>query len=142
VLLDPVGIGPIHMLGFMLWGVPVLLGAWAPERVRLRMAKRFRMALLEDKRAIRLALRGQIDHPPRIPRLLPFADEELASIDRPVCVLVGAHTEVFDVDEVVARAQRLVPGATVATVPDAGHAFPVDHVGLVVSYVEGMVPPP
>src|SRR4051812_12805458 len=138
VLLDPVGIGPIHMVGFMLWGVPVLLGALAPERVRRRMAKRFRMALLEDERAIRLALSGQFNHPPRIPRLLPFGDDELRSIDRPVSVLFGARTEVFDVDEVVGRAERLIPAATVATVPDAGHAFPLDNVELVVSYVQRM----
>jgi pimeloyl-ACP methyl ester carboxylesterase len=137
VLLDPVGLGSIHMLGFLLWGVPVLLGAWAPERVRLGMAKRFRMPLLEDKRAIRLAFSGQINHPPRIPRLLPFTDGELRAIDRPVAVLVGDHTEMFDVGEVVGRA-GLIPAATVATVPNAGHAFPVDHVELVVSHIERM----
>jgi pimeloyl-ACP methyl ester carboxylesterase len=136
VLLDPVGISPLHMLGFMLWGIPVLLGAKAPERLRLRMAKRFRMPLLEDKRAIGLALAGQFNHPPRIPRLLPFNDDELTSISAPVAVLVGEHTEPFDADELVDRAEQLMSTATVATVPEAGHAFPVDHVDLVTSYIE------
>jgi pimeloyl-ACP methyl ester carboxylesterase len=138
ILLDPVGIGPLHMLGFMLWGFPVLLGAYAPERVRLWMAKRFRMALLEDRRAIRLALHGQINHPPRIPRLLPFTDEELRSIEAPVAVLVGERTEPFDADEVTSRARKLIAKGSVALVPDAGHAFPVDHVDLVLSYVAQM----
>ncbi len=98
VLLDPVGIGPLHLLGFMLWGVPVLLGAVAPERVRHWMAGRLRMPLLDDKRAIRMALMGQLSHPPRIPRLLPFADDELRSIEAPVAVLVGAKSEPFDAE--------------------------------------------
>ena len=136
VLLDPVGIGDLHMLGFMLWGVPVLLGAFAPERLRLRMAKRFRTALLEDKRAIRLALYGQFNHPPRIPRLLPFIDDELRSIRLPVTVLVGERTEPFDAEEVVTRAETLIPHATVALVPSAGHAFPLDHVDCVISRIE------
>jgi len=136
VLLDPVGIGQLHRLGFMLWGVPVLLGAGAPERVRHWMAKRFRMALLDDKRAIRMALSGSLNHPPRIPKLLPFTDDELRSITSPVAVLVGDKTEVFDADEVVTRAETLIPQATVARVPDAGHAFPLDHVDLVLASVE------
>jgi pimeloyl-ACP methyl ester carboxylesterase len=138
VLLDPVGIGALHVLGFMLWGVPVLLGAVAPEPVRHWMARRFRMALLDDKRAIRMALSGQINHPPRIPRLLPFTDDELRSIASPVAVLVGERTEPFDADEVASRARTHIPDVTVSLVPDAGHAFPVDHVDLVLSYVEQM----
>jgi pimeloyl-ACP methyl ester carboxylesterase len=138
VLLDPVGIGKLHMLGFMLWGVPVLLGAAAPERVRHWMARRYRMALLEDKRAIRMALMGQLNHPPRIPRLLPFADDELRSITSPVTVLVGEKTEPFDADEVLTRADALIPDVTTALVPNAGHAFPLDHVDLVVSSVVRM----
>jgi pimeloyl-ACP methyl ester carboxylesterase len=136
VLLDPVGIGQLHMLGFMLWGVPVLLGALAPGPVRRWIARRFRMPLLNDKRATRLMLKGQFNHPPRIPRLLPFTDDELQSIAVPVAVLVGDRTEPFDTDELVTRAEITIPHATVARVPDAGHAFPVDHIDLVLSYVE------
>jgi pimeloyl-ACP methyl ester carboxylesterase len=138
LLLDPVGIGPLHMLGFMLWGVPVLLGAYAPQRVRQWMAKRFRMALLNDKRAIRLTLYGQVNHPPRIPRLLPFTDDELRSISSPVTVLVGERTEPLDADEVITRAKTFIPQVNVALVPDAGHAFPVDHIDLVLSHIEHM----
>lgn len=136
LLLDPVGIGRLHMLGFMLWGVPVLLGAFAPGPLRRWIARRFRMPLLNDKRAIRLTLYGQVNHPPRIPRLLPFTDDELCSIDVPVAVLIGERTEPFDPDEVVARAKATIPHASVALVPGAGHAFPVDHIDLVLTYVE------
>jgi pimeloyl-ACP methyl ester carboxylesterase len=102
------------------------------------MAKRFRMALLEDKRAIRLALHGQINHPPRIPRLLPFTDHELLSITAPVVVLVGERTEPLDANELTTRARTLIRSVDVALVPDAGHAFPLDHVELVLSYVNQM----
>jgi pimeloyl-ACP methyl ester carboxylesterase len=138
LLLDPVGIGRLHLLGFMLWGVPVLLGTYAPRPVQQSMARRFRMPLLNDKRAMRLMLHGQINHPPRIPRLLPFTDDELRAVAVPTAVLVGARTEAFDADEVVTRAKATLPHASVALVPDAGHAFPVDHIDLVVSYVEQM----
>ncbi|MGZ4714971.1 MAG: alpha/beta fold hydrolase [Acidimicrobiia bacterium] len=136
VLLDPVGIAPLHLLDFMLWGVPVLLGAAAPGPVRRWIGRRLRMPLLEDKRATRLMLHGQFNHPPRIPRLLPFEDDDLRSIAAPTAVLVGERTEPFDADELVARAKATIPHVTVAMVPDAGHAFPVDHVDLVLSYLE------
>jgi pimeloyl-ACP methyl ester carboxylesterase len=135
VLLDPVGISELHMLRFMLWGVPVLLGARAPAPVRQWMARRFRMPLLDDKRAIRLALYGQINHPPRIPRLLPFTDDELRSITVPSAVLVGEKTEPFDANELISRAKTLIPHANVKLVPNAGHAFPLDHIDLVLSYI-------
>ena len=135
VLLDPVGIGELHVLRFVLWGAPVLLGALAPAPVRQWMARRLRMPLLEDKRAIRLALYGQINHPPRIPRLLPFTDDELRSITVPIAVLVGDKTEPFDANELIHRAKTLIPQAKVKRVPNAGHAFPVDHVDLVLSYI-------
>ncbi len=135
VLLDPVGISPLHMLGFMLWGVPVLLGAAAPQPMRRWLARRLRMPLLDDKRATRLMLNGQFNHPPRIPRLLPFEDDELRAIGVPTAVLVGERTEPFDAAELVARAQRTIPRVNVALVPDSGHAFPLDHVDLVLSYL-------
>jgi len=50
------------------------------------------MPLLDDKRATRLMLSGQFNHPPRIPRLLPFEDDELRSIGAPTVVLGGART--------------------------------------------------
>lgn len=136
LLLDPVGIGHLHMLGFMLSGVPVLLGAFAPGPLRRRIARRFRMPLLNDQRALRLMLSGQINHPPRIPRLLPFSDDELRSIALPTTVLIGERTEPFDADEVATRAKTTIPHASVAFVPDAGHAFPVDHIDLVLSNLE------
>ncbi len=135
VLLDPVGIGDLHILRFMCWGVPVLLGAFAPAPVRRSMARRFRMPLLDEKRAIRLALYGQLNHPPRIPRLLPFSDDELRSITIPTAVLVGEKTEVFDAHELINRARTLIPHADVTLVPNAGHAFPLDHIDLVLSYL-------
>jgi pimeloyl-ACP methyl ester carboxylesterase len=93
------------------------------------------MPLLEDKRAIRLMLSGQVNHPPRIPRLLPFSDDELCSIALPIAVLIGERTEPFDADEVVTRANTLIPDASVALVPGAGHAFPVDHIDLVLTHL-------
>ena len=60
----------------------------------------------------------------------------------PVVVLVGERTEPFDVDEVVGRAATSIPNVRVAVVPGAGHAFPVDHVDLVLSYVASVAGAP
>jgi pimeloyl-ACP methyl ester carboxylesterase len=135
LLLDPVGIGALHMLRFAMSGVPVLLGGFAPNPLRRWIASRFRMPLVNDKQTIRLTLRGQINHPPRIPRLMPFSDDELQSVMVPATVLAGEKTEPFDPDELVHRASELIRHAHVALVPDAGHAFPADHVDLVLGHL-------
>jgi pimeloyl-ACP methyl ester carboxylesterase len=66
---------------------------------------------------------------------LPFTDHELRSITVPVTVLIGEKTEPFNADEVSSRAKALIPHANVELVPNGGHAFPVNHVELVLSYL-------
>jgi pimeloyl-ACP methyl ester carboxylesterase len=55
-------------------------------------------------------------------------------------VLVGERTEPLDADEVITRAKTFIPQVNVALVPDAGHAFPVDHIDLVLSHIEQLTP--
>lgn len=135
VLLDPVGVGRLHIFGFVLRAIPMLVGAVAPTPARRWIANHFRLPILNDKRIVRLMLYGQVNHPPRIPRLMPFTDNELKSIAVSMTVLVADHTEAFDAHAVVARTQATIPDATVTLVPDAGHGFPLNRVDLVLAAI-------
>jgi pimeloyl-ACP methyl ester carboxylesterase len=123
VLFDPGGIAPLQFLRFMLWGLPILFGSLAPAPVRRWIGRRFRMPLLEDREVMRMALYGQLHHRARFPRPVTYTDDELRSISMPVTLLVGEKTEVFDADELISRARRLLPHASVEVVPGAGHAL-------------------
>jgi pimeloyl-ACP methyl ester carboxylesterase len=127
VVFDPVGIAPLQLLKFLLWGLPILFGSLCPAAVRRRLARRFRMPLLEDWRIMRMALHGQLHHPPRFPPLLPFSDDELRSINAPVVVVVGEKSEMLDAALIVERARSLIPAAQTIVVRDAGHALTVSH---------------
>src|SRR3954471_3217715 len=127
VVFDPVGIAPLQLLRFFLWGVPIMLGSLCPARVRHWIAVRFRMPLLEDKRIMRMALYGNLHHPARFPPLLPFTDEELRSIPVPVVVVVGEKSEMLDPRVIVDRARTLIPTVETDVVSSAGHALTVSH---------------
>ena len=127
ILFDPVGIAPLQLLKFFMWGLPILFGSLFPAFVRRRIARRFRMPLLEDRRIMRMALHGQLHHPPRFPPLLPFTDAELRSISVPVVVVVGEKSEMLDARLIVDRARALIPTTEIFTVAGAGHALTVSH---------------
>lgn len=127
VLLDPLGIAPLRLGRFLLWGVPVLAGALAPAFLRRRIGRRLRNPMLEDKRASRLVLCGMTRHVPGYPLFRALTDEKLAAITAPVHVLVADRSEPFDSTELARRADALVGCAHVTTVPDAGHALTVSH---------------
>jgi pimeloyl-ACP methyl ester carboxylesterase len=135
VLLDPVGIADLSMLGFMLWGLPVLFGSMLPNPFRRWIARWKRMPLLEDKAVMRMGLYGNLHHVPGFPPLRSFSDEELRSITVPVTILVGEKTEVMDADVVVQRARALLPHADVEVVAGAGHALTASHEELCASRV-------
>ena len=96
-----------------------------PTPLRRMAAKRLRMPLLEDRRLLRLALRGQLGHRPQLLRPQPIGDGDLRSISVPVALVVGAESEVFPPDAVIERIRSLVPTARIQAVPDAGHAVSV-----------------
>lgn len=145
VLYDPVGIAPLQMLKFLLWGVPLLIGSMFPAPVRRWIGRRFRMPLLEDKRIMRMALHGQLHHPPRLPPLHPFSDDELRSISVPVIVIVGEKSEMLDAALIVERARTCIPRTETVTIRGAGHALTVSHfeecIAPLVRHVEAATSP-
>jgi pimeloyl-ACP methyl ester carboxylesterase len=130
VLLDPGGIAPLQMLRFMLWGLPVLLGALAPARVRRRLARRLRNPLLENKRASLLLLHGMVCHVPGFPLLKPLSDDELRAVSAPVTLLIATESEPFDPNLLAARAEALLPQVSIEHIPGAGHALTVSHLDI------------
>ena len=124
-LLEPAGVVPVRMLRFLVWGMAAMFSSLLPTPLRRLAAKRLRMPLLEDRRLLRLALRGQLGHRPQLLRPQPIADADLRSISVPVAVVVGAKSEVFPPEAVIDRFGALVPSARIQSVPNAGHAVSV-----------------
>jgi pimeloyl-ACP methyl ester carboxylesterase len=56
-----------------------------------------------------------------------FSDEELADIDAPTLLLMGADTELYDPDDAATRARRLIPDVETIIVPDAQHGLPFQY---------------
>lgn len=130
VLLDPLGIAPLHMLRFMAWGLPVLVGSLAPAPVRSWLGRRLRNPLLENKRASRVILHGMVGHAPGFPLFKPLSDEELRAVSVPVALLIATESEPFDPHLLAARADALLPQVSIESVPDAGHALTVSQVDI------------
>ncbi|MEM8925895.1 MAG: alpha/beta hydrolase [Actinomycetota bacterium] len=128
VVFDPVGVVKLRLMRFMAMGAWGLLGMAAPDRVRRGIGRRFHQPLLADKQALRLFGHGQRHHPPKLPPLPVFSDDELASIATPLRVVVGARTTVFDVEKLIERVNTVVPGGEARLLPDAAHGFSMTHV--------------
>ena len=126
LLVEPVGLAPVHFARFLRWGTSVLLASLLPRPLRIRAARRLRMPLLADARAMRLLRRGQLSHRFR-PEPSPLTEDELARITVPVTLLVAEHSEIHDSELVVERAQRHLPDVRSRIVPGAGHALPISH---------------
>lgn len=130
MLIDPVGLAPLNMGGFLRWGFAVLFSSLLPAGGRRRAAARLGMPVLENKRAMQMVRRGQMSHRFR-PEPSPFSDEELSSINAPVTVLVGERSAIHDPHAVVQRARRLMPDVDARVVAGAGHGLPLSHVDQV-----------
>jgi pimeloyl-ACP methyl ester carboxylesterase len=131
LLVDPVGIVPVRLLRFMLWGVPTLLASLLPGPPRRVAAKILRMPLLEDERVLRLALYAQVNHRTRLLRPDPLSDDQLRSIEQPVMLILGAKSQVVPAAEVRARVEALLPRVEVDVVPGAGHAVALSHLARI-----------
>jgi pimeloyl-ACP methyl ester carboxylesterase len=127
VLLDPLGVAPLNMLRFMVWGLPVVLGLLAPAPVRGWLGRRLRNPLLENKRASRLILLGAVGHVPGFPLFKPLNDDELCAVSVPVALLIATQSEPFDPKLLAVRADALLPQVSIERVSDAGHALTVSH---------------
>ncbi|HKE77286.1 MAG TPA: alpha/beta fold hydrolase [Acidimicrobiales bacterium] len=130
VLLDPVGIAPLQMLRFMMWGIPNMLGSLAPAPVRRSLARRLRNPLLENHHASRLLLHGMVRHAPGFPLLGPLNDDELRAVSMPVTLLIATESKAFDPNLLAARAEALLPQVSIEHVPGAGHALTVSHLDI------------
>jgi pimeloyl-ACP methyl ester carboxylesterase len=60
-----------------------------------------------------------------------YSDDELRQVKLPVLLLIGDKERVLNPARALERAQRLVPGIEAETVPDAGHALPIDQPAIV-----------
>lgn len=127
VVLDPVGIAELNKAKFFMWGLTILFASLTPAPVRRSLARKLRMPLLENKKAMRMGIHGQLKHPPKFPPLETFTDEQLARIEIPVTLLVGEKTEMFDAAKLVDRATRHMRAINAELVADAGHALTLSH---------------
>lgn len=127
VVLDPVGIAKLNKAKFFMWGLTILFASLTPAPVRRSLARKLRMPLLENKKAMRMGIQGQLNHPPKFPPLETFTDEQLARIAIPVTLLVGEKTEMFDAANLVDRATRNMRAINAELVADAGHALTLSH---------------
>jgi pimeloyl-ACP methyl ester carboxylesterase len=123
-LLDPAGLAKVSYR-FFTWGAKVFLAAFMPGAIRRRAAVRLGMPLLEDKRIMRMAFRAQVNHPFRLPIEI-LSDDELRAITVPTLLLIGEKSEIYRAQDVLARAQALMPNVAAVIIPDVGHALPVD----------------
>lgn len=128
-LVEPVGIVPLRFVRFLVWGCSVLAASLAtsflPARMRRSASKALRMPVLEDKRIMRMVVRGRLAHRPRLVPPRPFTDEQLAATAVPVLLLVGEKSEVHHAPSVIARATALMPDVAAEIVPGSGHTLPI-----------------
>lgn len=141
VVFDPVGVVKLRLARFLAMGAWGLLGSISPGPLRRFLGRRLHQPLLLDGQALRLYGIGQRGHPPKLPPLPVFTDEELASIGDPLRVLVGEHTTVFDVEQLVERVTTTVAGATAQLLPGASHGFSMTHLDSCLAAVRAALGP-
>jgi pimeloyl-ACP methyl ester carboxylesterase len=131
-LIDAGGLAPFRLARFMLWGLTMLFGAIAPDRVRRRLART--RPMLENPKIMRMALAGQTTHRFGLPKPDPLPDHELAAVAVPTTVVVAGHSAPFS-PTIAAQRATLIPGAVVDVVPGAGHEVSWTHVDRCVAHV-------
>jgi pimeloyl-ACP methyl ester carboxylesterase len=124
-LIDSGGLAPFRLGRFMLWGLPMLLGAAAPGPIRRLLARR--RPMLEDPRVMRIALHAQMNHSFGLPGVAPLTDEELQSITARTVVVVAGKSAPF-APRVQAERAGLIPSAEVDVIRGAGHEVSWTHV--------------
>lgn len=139
LLFDPVGVVKLKLLRFLGWNAMAVMGSLFPGPVRRWFARRLRHPVVADKADFRLLMRSQRDHPPKPPPISVFTDAQLASIDRPVRMVVGAKSTAFDVEKMVRRITELVNGARADLLPDASHALVMSHFDECLAEVQSAV---
>lgn len=123
---EPRGIGPFSMGGFLRWGTAVLAASMLPLPARRLAGRRLGMPLLEDRRMMRLARWGTSAHVFR-PEPERFTCEALGRIGVPVLVAVGGSSAIHEAPAVVEEARRCLGMVEAVIVPDGTHALQVSH---------------
>jgi pimeloyl-ACP methyl ester carboxylesterase len=119
-LITPGGVADKNII---VWALPLLLlGSWGAEKVRERIVGRSQT--IETEQQARLSefsaaiFEGM---KPRTESLRKISDDELASLDIPVLVLLGADDVTMDSMEIERRFKRLVSQAEVKIFPGKRH---------------------
>ncbi|GAA2992494.1 carboxylesterase [Streptomyces lactacystinicus] len=126
--LDPGGIEkvPARFYAHMIGG---LFGMLAPRPLRPAVGRLLANPALSAPREmiapLMLAMRSY--KPGSRPPARPFTDEELASIELPVLVLVGRRSALLRPRQVVERVTRLVPGVRAEILERAGHGLNLEQ---------------
>ncbi|MFF2614068.1 alpha/beta fold hydrolase [Kitasatospora sp. NPDC058046] len=130
--LDPGGIEkvPARFYAHMVGG---LFGMLAPRPLRPAVGRLLANPALSAPREmiapLMLAMRSY--KPGSRPPARPFTDEELASIELPVLVLVGRRSALLRPRQVVERVTRLIPGVRAEILERAGHGLNLEQPELV-----------
>lgn len=124
-LIDSGGLAPLRFARFLLSSVPSLFAGIAPGPVRRRIARR--RPLINNPRLQRMVRLGVANHPFTLPRPELLSDAALRSIAMPTTVIVAGKSAPLSAKVATARA-RLIPGATIDVVKDAGHEVSLSHV--------------
>ncbi|MGW7587066.1 alpha/beta fold hydrolase [Kitasatospora sp. NPDC054768] len=126
--LDPGGIEkvPARFYAHMIGG---LFGMLAPRPLRPAVGRLLANPALSGPREmiapLMLAMRSY--KPSSRPPARPFTDEELASIELPVFVLVGRRSALLRPRQVVERVTRLIPGVRAEILDRAGHGLNLEQ---------------
>jgi len=138
-LIEPVGLAEFRRARFMLSGLGMLVASRLPGPLRRKVAARLRLPVLMDKRVTRMATLGFRRHPFRLPPPAMLSDAELAGIELPTLVLLGAKSPIHRAKQVRDRVQALVPDAQVEIVADSAHALTISHPELASARITAFV---
>ncbi|RBY82856.1 alpha/beta hydrolase [Geodermatophilus sp. TF02-6] len=134
-LVDPAGFASLDRQ-FLRWVVLGGLAALLPAALRRRAARRLVNGTLLEAELLALGVAGR-GFRRRLPTPPVLTDAELAAVQVPTRLLLGARSTLHDSAAVAERVARVAPSWSVEVVPDTGHALPLEAPELVVARVLG-----
>ena len=119
-LITPGGVADKNII---VWALPLLmLGSWGAEKVRERIVGRSQGDQTEDQRTLSAFSAAIFEGMrPRTESLRTFSDDELAGLDMPILVLLGADDVTMDSKEIEQRFRQFVPQSEVNVFPGMRH---------------------
>ena len=120
-MIVPGGLG--RQRNILPWVIPLsLLGAWGRNQVRKRILGELPSEMTEGQRRFS-AMHDAISKgfQPRYVTLPIFGDEQLASLDMPVMLVVAGRDVMLDPVAMKRRAEEHIPHLTLRYLPDARH---------------------